>query len=48
VREEAQLLERAGQRRLLRVPLDIGIELRRVEEAADEIALQLRYVDAVR
>src|SRR5256885_6839038 len=39
-REEAQLFEGEAHRAVLGVPLDIGVELRRREAAADHVALE--------
>src|SRR3970040_263070 len=44
---EFQLVERELEAALRRMPLDIGIELRGREAAADHIALKLGHVDAV-
>src|SRR5262245_17980241 len=46
-REEGEFLERERQWAILRVRLDIGIELGRREGAADHVALELGHVDAV-
>ena len=46
-REEPELLERSLQVHVVRMALDLGIELRRRKRAADLVALQLRHVDAV-
>src|SRR3984893_1803008 len=45
-REEGELLERQRQRAVLGMSLDIGVELRRRESAADHVALELGHVDA--
>src|SRR5262245_34260522 len=45
--KKGEFLECEDKRAIVRVPLDIGIELRRKEVATDHVALKLRYVDAV-
>src|SRR6266540_108075 len=45
--EERELLEREGEARVLRVALDVGVELGGEERAAELVALQLRHVHAV-
>ncbi len=45
--EIRELVERAPHRRLVGVALDVGVELRRGEGAAEHVALELGHVDAV-
>src|SRR5262250_2863809 len=45
--KEGELLERQLEAGVLRVPLDVGVELRGEEIALDHIALELRHVDAI-
>ena len=45
--EEGELLQREHQRAVVRVALDVGVELRGEEVAADHVALELGHVDAV-
>src|SRR5581483_11061568 len=45
--EEAKLVERELHGPVLRMALDVGVELRGGEAAAQHVALELRHVDAV-
>src|SRR5215470_16478746 len=45
--EERQLLEREHELAVLRMALDVGIELRREEIAFDHVAFELGHVDAI-
>src|SRR5499426_4188192 len=45
--KEGELLERQLEAGVLRVALDVGVELRGEEIALDHVALELRHVDAV-
>src|ERR1700687_4357158 len=45
--KKGELLEREHQRAVVRVALDVGIELRGEEIAANHVALELGHVDAV-
>src|SRR5215831_10604345 len=45
--EEAELVERELYRPVLRMALDVGVELCRRETAAQHVALELGHVDAV-
>ena len=45
--EERELLEREHQARFVGVALDVGVELRGEEVAADHVAFELGHVDAV-
>src|SRR5262245_46468785 len=44
--KEGELLERQLEASVLRVALDVGVELRGEEIALDHVALELRHVDA--
>src|SRR5579871_3928127 len=46
-REEFQLLQRKGETTVVRMAVDIGIELRGEEIAVDHVALELGHVDAI-
>src|ERR1700687_496836 len=47
LRDEFQLFEREFERAILRVALDVGVELRGGEAAADHVAFELGHIDAV-
>src|SRR6516162_11819336 len=46
-REEGELFEGQRQWAILRMALDIGIELRRRKRTVDHVALELGHVDAI-
>src|SRR5579864_9745642 len=45
--EEGQFFERELDAFILRMAFDVGVELRRIEGAAELVGLELRHVDAV-
>ena len=47
LREEFQFFQREGKIPVVRVAIDVGVELRRKEISLDHVAFQLGHVDAV-